>query len=100
MKVGLYVIRDEVAETINQQVYLFKADAAATRFFADVAGEQSRGNVLARHVEDFSLYRLGFLDEDTLEVTLEQPAIVVMTGAQYKAMEAGMKELAEAEARR
>jgi len=55
----IYGIRDKVAESIGQQVWLFKADAAAIRFFHDVLSDSK--SYPANHPDDYELICCGVL---------------------------------------
>ena len=59
---NVYAIRDKVAESIGQQVWLFKADAAAIRFFHDVLSDAK--SYPAQHPDDYELLSLGLLEDD------------------------------------
>jgi hypothetical protein len=84
---NVYAIRDKVAESIGQQVWLFKADAAAIRFFHDVMSDAK--SYPAQHPDDFDLMSLGLLDDDGSFMGTPQ---VIFTGTQWKQA----KEAAEA----
>ena len=84
---NVYAIRDKVAESIGQQVWLFKADAAAIRFFHDVMSDPK--SYPAQHPDDFELMSLGLLDDDGSFMGTPQ---VIFTGTQWKQA----KEAAEA----
>lgn len=84
---NVYAIRDKVAESIGQQVWLFKADAAAIRFFHDVMSDPK--SYPAQHPDDFDLMSLGLLDDDGSFMGTPQ---VIFSGTQWKQA----KEAAEA----
>ena len=86
---SVYGIRDKVAESIGQQVWLFKADAAAIRFFHDVLSDSK--SYPANHPDDYELVVLGVLSDDGVISTEGCPA-VIFTGTQWKQA----KEAAEA----
>jgi len=75
----LYAIRDKVAESIGQQVWLFKADAAAIRFFHDVLSDAK--SYPANHPDDYELVSLGLLEDDG---TFMGSPSVIFTGTQWK----------------
>jgi len=75
----LYAIRDKVAESIGQQVWLFKADAAAIRFFHDVLSDSK--SYPANHPDDYELLSLGILEDDG---TFMGVPTVIFTGTQWK----------------
>lgn len=58
MRTGIYAILDIVADGILGGLYLHKHEAAAVRFFNDIAGDPQ--TMVARHPSDFNLIRLGF----------------------------------------
>jgi len=84
---NVYAIRDKVAESIGQQVWLFKADAAAIRFFHDVMSDVK--SYPAQHPDDFELVSLGMLDD---EGNFQGSPTVIFSGTQWKQL----KEAAEA----
>jgi hypothetical protein len=75
----VYAIRDKVAESIGQQVWLFKADAAAIRFFHDVLSDSKA--YPANHPDDYELVSLGMLEDDG---TFMGAPMVIFTGTQWK----------------
>lgn len=84
---SVYAIRDKVAESIGQQVWLFKADAAAIRFFHDVLSDAK--SYPAQHPDDYELLSLGILEDDG---TFMGAPMVIFSGTQWKQA----KEAAEA----
>lgn len=76
---NVYAIRDKVAESIGQQVWLFKADAAAIRFFHDVMSDAK--SYPAQHPDDFDLVSLGILDDEGNFMGTPQ---VIFSGTQWK----------------
>ena len=78
---SVYGIRDKVAESIGQQVWLFKADAAAIRFFHDVLSDSK--SYPANHPDDYELVVLGVLSDDGVISTEGCPA-VIFSGTQWK----------------
>jgi hypothetical protein len=85
----VYAIRDKVAESIGQQVWLFKADAAAIRFFHDVLSDAK--SYPANHPDDYELLACGVL-EDSGCISTDGCPSVIFTGTQWKQA----KEAAEA----
>lgn len=75
----LYAIRDKVSESIGSQVWLFKADAAAIRFFHDVLSDPK--SYPAQHPDDFELLSLGLLNDEGEFMGSPQ---VIFTGTQWK----------------
>lgn len=55
----IYAIKDNVADQIIGGLYLHKHEAAAVRFFADVAS--TKGSLVGAHPQDFDLLRLGYI---------------------------------------
>ena len=76
---SVYAIRDKVAESIGQQVWLFKADAAAIRFFHDVLSDAK--SYPAQDPDDYELLSLGILEDDG---TFMGAPMVIFTGTQWK----------------
>lgn len=77
----IYGIRDKVADSIGQQVWLFKADAAAIRFFHDVLSDAK--SYPANHPNDYELICCGVIG-DSGEVTTDGCPSVIFTGTQWK----------------
>jgi len=75
----VYAIRDKVAESIGQQVWLFKADAAAIRFFHDVLSDAK--SYPAQHPDDYELLSLGMLEDDG---TFMGAPMAIFSGTQWK----------------
>lgn len=80
---GIYAILDLLAESYAGTVlHLFKHEAAAVRFFSDVASTPD--TMIGKHTEDFALYRLGYIDENNLLVAEHQ---LVFTGKQWQLLQ-------------
>jgi hypothetical protein len=77
----VYAIRDKVAESIGQQVWLFKADAAAIRFFHDVLSDGK--SYPANHPDDYEMLALGVVD-DNGQISTDGCPSVIFTGTQWK----------------
>ena len=77
----IYAIRDKVAESIGQQVWLFKADAAAIRFFHDVLSDAK--SYPANHPDDYELVACGVINDDG-SVTTDGCPSVIFSGTQWK----------------
>lgn len=75
MHSNIYVVHDKVAASIIGGAHLHKHDAAAVRFFADIASIQD--SQIARHPHDFALYRVGSIDLETGVLTAETPEVVI-----------------------
>lgn len=71
---GIYTIVDTLAKAQVGPIQLFRHEAPAVRFFSDVAGMQdSQVNL---HPSDYALVRLGWLEDETLEITPEMAVII------------------------
>lgn len=85
MRTGIYAIYDKMAQAIVGGLYLFKADAPATRFFTDVIALPD--SQIGKHVDDYELVQLGFLASDDEVDGCEQlePAYrIVLTGSAWR----------------
>nr|QJB18812.1 MAG: nonstructural protein [Microvirus sp.] len=78
----LCVIRDRLAESCGP-VMLYAAVPAAIRSFSDVALDPE--TMVGRHVEDFDLLQIAYVDEGSGEVTPCSPPVVLMTGVAWLA---------------
>lgn len=56
---GIYAINDTVAGQLVGGLYAHKHEAAAVRFFCDVAA--GKESLVGKHPQDFDLIRLGFI---------------------------------------
>ena len=81
MKKSIYAIVDTKAETIIGGLHLFAHEAAAVRFFGDIASDAQ--TMVARHIGDHQLLELGEIDETTGDIRPDSR--VVITGAAWKA---------------
>lgn len=81
----IYAIRDNTARMIIGGLHLFAHEAAAVRFFGDVAGDPQ--TMVARHINDHELICCGVLNEET-GVIEDDTAKLVITGAAWKAAQA------------
>lgn len=79
----MYAIRDILAEVLVGGVHLFKHDAAAVRFFGDVASQKE--TIVAKHLNDHELIAIGDIDEATGLVTpfADLPRTVITGSAWY-----------------
>lgn len=80
---AIYAIVDTLAESIIGGLHMFKHDAAAVRFFSDVASQPD--TIIAKHLNDHQLVCLGTLDESTCQLTvtdITHPR-VVLTGSAW-----------------
>lgn len=57
----IYAVYDNVAKALVGGLYLHKHEAAAVRFFADVASDPQ--TLIAKHPQDFDLVRLGHIND-------------------------------------
>lgn len=73
MKVGIYAVRDIKADAF-MQIMSFANDAVAAREFGNAVRQQE--SFLAKHPEDYALYRLGSVDESKGELESQLPAMV------------------------
>lgn len=73
MKVGIYAVRDIKADAF-MQIMSFANDAVASREFGNVVRQQE--SFLAKHPEDYALYRLGSVDESKGELEAQLPSMV------------------------
>lgn len=80
---ALYCIYDTVAASITGPVWTMKHDAVAIRNFSDIASQKNTG--VAQHPRDYSLVCLGYLDEETRELTPDNR--IVITGGQWLDMQ-------------
>lgn len=76
MKQGIYAIFDTMAKDITGGLYLHKHQAAAVRFYADVATDKDTS--IYRHPQDYDLILLGYIQED---LTLEPRYSVILKGS-------------------
>lgn len=79
---GVYAIFDKVAVMLVGGLYLQKHDAAAIRFFHDVASAEQ--SLIRRHPGDFQLIRLGAVDEEG-NVLAERE--VILEGSSWAAVQ-------------
>lgn len=79
---GIYVILDTLSDQVIGGLQLHKHDAVAIRTFGDIAGRQD--SVVHLHPADYQLVRLGYL---TASNDLEPDRAVIMTGAQWAAIQ-------------
>lgn len=75
----VYAIYDNVGKAIIGGLHLHKHQAAAVRFYQDVA--TAPGTLLAKHAEDYDLVQLGHLKDTALQSDFK----VVLQGKVWKA---------------
>lgn len=80
MKGKLYAILDTLAGEITGGLYIHKHDAAAVRFFSDVASLQE--SMVGKHIADYQLICLGSLSENN-QILSEYT--IVLTGSAWAA---------------
>lgn len=88
VRAGLYAIIDLLAEDVVGIIQQHRHEATAVRFFSDVASQE--GTVVAKHVNDHALVRLGYISE---ALTLIPDYAVVITGATWAAARAASQQL-------
>lgn len=89
MKRGLYAVYDNKAEDIiTPFVPLHKHEAVAVREFTELA--TMKDSRIAQHPEDYSLVRVGYLNDDNL--TVEPNFAEIMTASQVLAIYAQSQE--------
>lgn len=84
MRTGIYAIYDTKADTIVGGLHLHKHHPPAVRMFTDIAG--SKDTMINRHPNDFSLIQLGTLVDDDTGLTIQPHFEVIITGAQWGAI--------------
>lgn len=77
----IIAIIDTVTNDFAGPVQIHRHEAAAQRFFADIA--RMEGGAVQRYLRDHELVQLGTLDDDTLEITADKK--ILMTGKQFLA---------------
>lgn len=80
MKREIIAIIDTIAQDIAGPVVLFRHDAAAVRYFSDIATDPQ--TMIHRHVSDYDLVSLGQLDDQTFTITPQLR--VIITGYQWR----------------
>lgn len=83
----IYAILDTVSEQIAGGLYLHKHEAAAVRFYADVASRPD--TLVAKHPQDFNLVQLGYI---THENTIIPEYKTVLLGSTWIASQAKKEE--------
>lgn len=78
----IYAIYDTVAKAIIGQLQLLRHDAAAVRFFGDVASQKQ--TIVGQHPADFELISLGTLGEAEFIFAERE---VIITGTAWLAMQ-------------
>lgn len=97
MRQGLYVLIDLVAARIVGTVMQERNDDVAIRTFDDAAKQD--GGFIAKHIEDFELRRVGFVDDETGLVSLDPHdqlatgSTTILTGKQWKSMQPVLQDV-------
>lgn len=89
----LYVVWDVVAQAVASAVLIYAGDPAAIRGFSDALADPQ--SPYAKHAADFELRMIGVLTEEPTGplVSVWESSAVVLTGAQWLAMQAKQPEL-------
>lgn len=74
---NIYAVKDKKAEAFIPQLITHSHDAVAVRFFTDMLRDPQ--TALAKHPEDYDLYRLGQVDLDQGNINSEPQFIVAAT---------------------
>lgn len=77
---AIYAVLDVIAHQLVGGLYLHKHEAAAVRFFADVATMPD--SLVGKHPQDFDLVRLGYITHDNV---LEPEHTVILKGSIWAA---------------
>lgn len=72
---SLCAVHDNKAEVWSTEVYSFPGDRAAVREFVDTLANASN-SPLSKHPADFDLYRVGYYDLETGEITKCVPEVL------------------------
>lgn len=83
MTTNVYALIDIAAQIIVGNLILHKADAPAIRQFHDTLSNPQAGTI-NKHPEDFDLIHVGYIDDDTREMTGQIPVRTVLSGLQWK----------------
>lgn len=90
-KAGIYAIRDKVAGMLIGGLHVHRHEAAAVRFFQDIATMPD--SQIGRHPADFELLEIGYLDDDGNvyknrdDDTVNLEPVAVLDGATWAAMQ-------------
>lgn len=86
MTKGIYVIRDERAETSLGGPLVFPHHAVAVRFFGDLAKDPQ--SAINKHLNDHTLLYIGTYDEETCVIIPTESVQVILTGEAWAATQA------------
>lgn len=78
---GIYAIFDTKAQAIIGGLHIHKHEAAAIRFFGDVAAAEQ--TMINKHPQDYDLIRLGWISEHNV-IVAEAEQTTIITGATMK----------------
>lgn len=79
MKSGLYTIRDDVMAIYNNPFAQIN-DATAIRSFNNELERGGPDSLFSSHPADFSLYRIGYFDNESGCLTVEPVPTLVIAG--------------------
>lgn len=91
---AIYAIRDNLAESINDGVYIFANDTVAVRAFGEVASNKQTN--VGRYPQDHDLLCLGVVQEAGEVTTHPDGPRVVLTGKQWLAAQEAFAQQQEA----
>ena len=74
MRLMVYTIYDTAAKAYMRPFFL-QSDGQAIRSFSDLALDAD--HEVGRHPEDYSLYRIGFFDDNTAEIFPDQKECLI-----------------------
>lgn len=80
MKARIYSVFD-AKMAVFSQLHIALTDAAAIRQFSDVINNKHEQNHFARHPEDYSLYFIGEMDDDSGELIASLPKSLITASA-------------------
>lgn len=82
----IYAIYDIIAEMIlGDHLQTFRHDAAAIRFFSDVAKQE--GTMVRQHTADFRLITIAELHDNAQEIEVVPNFRIILEGKQWLAMQ-------------
>ena len=74
MKLGIYSIFDKKSDVYSNPMF-FKKDGEATRTFSDITNDPK--TTLYNHPEDYSLYMIGYFNDNSGELIKNPPRHVM-----------------------
>lgn len=72
MRVGIFSIHDSAAAAFLQPFFAGN-ETVAKRSFSQAINEESEQNSFFKHFQDYSLFSVGYFDDQTGEITPEKP---------------------------